>query len=40
VLDPELVEQAKRRSFTADYKVRILQEAHACAKPGEVGQLP
>jgi hypothetical protein len=39
VPDPELVEQAKRRSFTAGYKARILAEADACTKPGEVGEL-
>jgi transposase-like protein len=39
VPDPELVEQAKRRSFTAVYKARILAEADACARPGEVGEL-
>ena len=39
VPDPELVEQAKRRSFTAEYKARILAEADACTRPGEVGEL-
>jgi hypothetical protein len=39
VPDPELVEQAKRRRFTAKYKLRIVQEADACEKPGEVGEL-
>jgi transposase-like protein len=39
VPDPELVEQAKRRSFTAGYKARILAEADACIRPGEVGEL-
>src|SRR5512135_1553540 len=39
VPDPELVEQAKRRTFSAEYKARILAEADACAKPGEVGEL-
>lgn len=39
VPDPELVDQAKRRSFTAEYKARILAEADACARPGEVGEL-
>ena len=37
--DPELVEQAKRRSFTAEYKARILAKADACTQPGEVGEL-
>src|SRR5436309_1670166 len=39
VPDPELVEQAKRRSFTAGYKARILAEADACTQPGEIGEL-
>jgi len=39
VPDPELVEQATRRSFTAEYKARILAEADACTRPGEVGEL-
>jgi transposase len=39
VPDPELVEQAKRRSFTAEYKARILVEADACTQPGEIGEL-
>src|SRR5436309_16115195 len=39
VPDPELVEQAKRRSFTAEYKAKILAEADACTRPGEVGEL-
>ena len=37
--DPELVEQAKRRTFTAGYKARILAEADAATRPGEVGEL-
>jgi transposase len=39
VPDPELVEQAERRSFTAEYKARILAEADACTRPGEIGEL-
>jgi transposase-like protein len=39
VPDPELVEQARRRRFTAEYKVRVLAEADACTRPGEVGEL-
>jgi len=39
VPDPELVEQAKRRSFTAEYKARILAKADACTRPGEIGEL-
>ena len=37
--DPELVEQAKRRSFTAKYKLEILAKADACTAPGEIGEL-
>jgi transposase len=37
--DPELVERPKRRSFSAEYKLRILKEAEACTQPGEVGAL-
>jgi transposase len=39
VPDPELVERARRRRFTAEYKLRILREADACGKPGEIGAL-
>jgi transposase len=39
VPDPELVEQAKRRSFTARYKAEILAKADACTRPGEIGEL-
>jgi transposase-like protein len=39
VSDPELVEQAKRRTFTGEYKARILAKADACTRPGEVGEL-
>src|SRR4051794_14138614 len=39
VPDPELVEKAKRRSFTAEYKLRILKQAEACTRPGEIGAL-
>jgi len=34
-----LAEQAKRRTFSAEYKARILAEADACTRPGEVGEL-
>jgi transposase-like protein len=37
--DPELVEGPRRRQFTAEYKLRILQEAEACTKAGEIGAL-
>jgi len=37
--DPELVERGKRRRFTAEYKLRVLRDADACLRPGEVGAL-
>jgi len=37
--DPQLVERAKRRRFTARYKLQILGEADACTRPGEIGAL-
>jgi transposase len=39
VPDPELVERPRRRRFSAEYKLRILCEAEACERPGEVGAL-
>ena len=37
VADPEVPEKARRRRFTAEYKLRVLQEADACNEPGEIG---
>ncbi len=37
--DPEVPQRARRRRFTAEYRVAILREADACDKPGEVGAL-
>lgn len=37
--EPELAERAKRRRFTAEYKLRILAQADACTKAGEIGAL-
>src|SRR6266498_1797275 len=37
--DPELVERPLRRRFSAEYKLRILREAEACSRPGEIGAL-
>jgi len=37
--DPEVVAKPKRRRFTAEYRLRILEEADRCAGAGEVGQL-
>ena len=39
VPDPELVERATRRKFTAKYKLEILEKADACTEPGEIGEL-
>jgi transposase-like protein len=39
VPDPEVVPQAKRRRFSAEYKLRILEEVDACSEPGEIGAL-
>jgi transposase len=39
VPDPELVERAERRKFTAKYKLEILTKADACTAPGEIGEL-
>ena len=39
VADPELVERPRRRRFTAEYKLRVLGEAEACSRRGEVGAL-
>lgn len=36
---PELVERPQRRRFSAKYKLRIVQEADACTRPGEIGAL-
>ncbi len=37
--DPEVTERAKRRRFTAEYKLRILREADACKGHGDLGAL-
>ncbi len=39
VPDPELAQTAKRRRFSAKYKLSIVREADACSKPGEIGAL-
>ena len=38
-MDPEVTERAKRRRFTAEYKLRILRKADACKGDGDVGAL-
>ena len=37
--DPEVIGVAKRRTFTREYKMRIVEEADRCKQPGEVGML-
>ena len=37
--DPEVVPLAQRRKFTAEAKLRIIEEADACTEPGEIGAL-
>ena len=39
VPDPEVIPQAKRRQFTAKYKLRILEEADRCTERGQIGEL-
>ncbi len=35
----EVSARPRRRTFTADYKRRIVREADSCHKPGEIGAL-
>jgi transposase len=37
--DPEVAAKPRRRRFTAEYRLRILEEAERCTMSGEVGQL-
>ena len=37
--DPEVVAKPTRRQFSAEYRLRILEEAERCTRPGEVGRL-
>lgn len=37
--NPEVLEKAVRRQFTAEYKLRILREADACSELGDIGKL-
>jgi transposase-like protein len=37
--DTEVQPRARRRTFTAGYKLRILRQADACKRPGELGAL-
>jgi len=37
--DAEVAAKPRRRRFTAEYRLHILEEAERCTKSGEVGQL-
>ena len=37
--DPEVAAKPKRRQFSAEYRLRILDEADRCTRPGEIGCL-
>ena len=37
--DAEVVAKPTRRQFTAEYRLRIVEEADRCTRPGEVGRL-
>ena len=37
--DPEVSEKARRRRFSAAYKLRVVEAADACSEPGEIGAL-
>lgn len=37
--ETEVPEKAKRRTYTAEYKLQIVKEADACKEPGDVGAL-
>jgi len=37
--DVEVSAKAKRRQFTAKYKLEVLRKADACNQPGEIGAL-
>jgi len=37
--DPQVRQMPLRRRFTADYKLRVLEQADRCASPGEIGAL-
>ena len=39
VPDPQVIQKPTRRRFTTAEKLRILKEADACNKPGELGAL-
>jgi len=39
IADPEVPEKARRRQFSATYKLHLLKEADGCDQPGQLGEL-
>ncbi len=39
IADPEVPEKARRRRFSAKYKLRILDDADRCSEHGQLGEL-
>lgn len=37
--NPELVQRAKRRRFSAEYKLQVVREADTCSEPGQIRAL-
>ena len=37
--DPEVLAKPTRRRFSAEYRLRIVEEADRCREPGEIGRL-
>ncbi len=37
--DPEVLEKASRRRFTAKYKLRVMEQADRCTEAGQIGAL-
>jgi transposase-like protein len=37
--DPEVVAKPTRRRFTAEYRLKIVEEAERCTEPGSIGRL-
>jgi hypothetical protein len=37
-VDPEVLKKPERRQFTAEYKLKILQETDSC-EPGQIGAI-
>ena len=38
-VEVEVTAKARRRRFSADYKLKVLQEVDRCSHPGEIGAL-